>query len=200
MVTVPVNLIGNSLPVPPNEGDWVTLPYSPIPAGLRTFLGGIYNLVEPVDEAAPVDLRVWLDPETQPIENLRLSLRDLGFPAGDYVGPVFERRVAARPLSYYQRRNTAGLLVELAEDAQFRYRIIWTPLTGGPRTAAQVLVTPTSLLTDSTGWAEHLIYWLNWGYPLLEGRLTVIVAPEVRLRADYSALVIPVFGGLVYYA
>ena len=200
MVSLAVNTIGDSLPPFHPEGDWITLPDSPIPAALRAFLGGVYGLVEPVDADAPVDPRAWLDPATAPIDNVRLSLRDLGFPSGDYVGPVFERRVAARPLAYYRRRNTASMLMELADDAEFRYIIRWTPASGGPRTGANVLVTPTALLNDSTGWAEHLVRWLNWSYPLLAGAFTVTVAPEVRIALRASMAVIPVYGGIVYYA
>ena len=102
MTTVPTVIRGNSLPPPEPEGDWVTIPQSPIPTGVRNALGEIYRMVEPVDPVSPVDLRVWLDPETMPIANLRLMLREQGFPAGDYIGEVFERRVASRPLLYYR--------------------------------------------------------------------------------------------------
>ena len=200
MVSVQIEAYGNSLPPYPQEGDWVTIPQSPIPAGLRDFIGRVYEHVEPVDPARPVDLGVWLAPATQPIENLRLSLRELGFPSGEYVGAVFERRVAARPLLYYRRRNTAGLIVELASDAQFRYVIRWTPATGGPRTAVDILVTPSSLLSDSTGWAEHLTRWLDWAYPMLAGVLTTTISPEIRVALETRMAVIPVYGGLVRYA
>ena len=132
----------------------MTIPQSPIPTGVRNALGEIYRMVEPVDPVSPVDLRVWLDPETMPIANLRLMLREQGFPAGDYIGEVFERRVASRPLLYYRRRNTASLLMELADDGEFSARIRWTPATGGPRTAATILVTPTALLGEATDWAR----------------------------------------------
>ena len=89
--------------------------------------------------------------------------------------------------------------MELADDGEFSARIRWTPATGGPRTAATILVTPTALLGEATDWAAHLLRWIEWSYPLLSGVLTIIVSPVVRAPLVARMKVLPIYGGLVHY-
>ena len=202
MVTLALDTGDDSsgLPVRPPVGDWVTTDESPVALAARGALAGLLDGAQPLSPDDPVSVRRYVSAATMPLGNLYRELRTLGFPASDYLGAEFARRVGGRALLYYQRRNTASLIVELAADARFRYVLSWTPPTGGPRTALNVCVTPTVLRTASTGWAEFVTEWLEWSYPYFEGGgIVVTICPEARTTLELAPLVSVARGGVVRY-
>ena len=201
MVTVNIdNLVdGQGLPVSRPAGMWVTVDESPAVVGVAAALETWLSNLSPVDANMPVSVRSYVEAATQPIGNLRAELALFGFPSGEFLGETFERRVGARKLDYFQRRNTESLLVELAGHAEFRYVLSWTPETG-QRTALNVCVTPTVLLTGESGWAEFVRTWLEWSYPYFsDGGIVVTLCPVVRATAEYAASLLTVYQGIVSY-
>ena len=147
----------------------------------------------------PVSVRRYIDAAYQPIDNLRQELALFGFPSGEYLGEIFERRVGANKLSYFRRQNTVSLLVELSQHAQFRYVLSWT-LTAGVRTALNICITPSVLIGESTDWAEFVRAWMEWSYPYFAGGgIVVTLCPEVRANISISAGIVPIYGGVVRY-
>ena len=162
----------------PAAGMWTRIADSPASRAVANALDGWTDNLSPVDASTPVDVRKYIRAATQPLENLRAELNMFGFPDGDYLGETFQRRVGANRISYYQRRNTASLVVEFAAQAEFLYILTWTPPSGGPRTAMNICVTPSGLLGDSTGFATFVTEWLEWSYPWFSnGGVTVTICP-----------------------
>ena len=195
------NRDGLGLPAPAPTGLWATIADSPAVVALRSqVLPGYLDLAQPVAPDTPMDIRAYVAAATQPIANLREELELFGFPSGGYLGEDFERRVGANKLQYFQRRNTASLLVELAAHAEFRYILSWQ-LTAGERTAMNVLVTPSRLLGEATEFGDFVTEWLIWSYPWFgAGGVTVTLAPEVRLGYEAAIAMMPVYQGVVDYA
>ena len=200
MVSLRIQSDEFGLPERPPTGFWTRVAESPaVLAGERAALSWFQDL-RPIDATAPMDVRRYVDAATQPIANLRQELAAFGFPNSEYLGEVFERQVAATKLAYYRRRNTASLIVEFARDARFRYILTWTPETGGPRTAMNVCITPSSLLVDASNWAAFVTEWVAWSYPYFrDGGINVVICPEARATIDYAAALVRVQRGAVRY-
>ena len=195
-----INRRGWGLPAPAPSGLWATVADSPAVLAVGDALADWLSNARPLDAAAPVSVRRFVEAANQPLENLRAELAMFGFPSGEYLGPDFERRVGANKLEYFQRRNTASLLVELAAHAEFRYILSWQ-LTAGERTAMNVLVTPSRFLGEATEFGDFVTEWLIWSYPWFgAGGVTVTLAPEVRLGYEAAIAMMPVYQGVVDYA
>lgn len=201
MVTVNIANLDDEqgLPLSAPTGAWVTIDQSPAVLGVAAALGNWLDSLSPVNAATPVSVLEYISAATQPIANLRAELAAFGFPSGEYIGEVFERRVAARKLQYFQQRNTAALLVELASEAEFTYTLSWLPETG-QRTTMNICITPSTLIRTEQGWAEFIRRWLEWSYPYFaNGGTVVTLCPIIRAAVDYALTVLPVYQGVVSY-
>ena len=200
MVTIRVESDQFGLPERPPVGFWVRIADSPAVLGVRDAMAAWFADLRPLDAGAPVVVRRYLTAATQPLGNLRRELSLYGFPDSSYLGETFERRVGARKLEYFRRRNTASLLVDFARDAQFRYVLSWLPASGGPRTRMNLCITPTALLADAVDWADFVHEWMTWSYPYFSNTgISVLLCPEARAMLDYSAATTRVYSGLVRY-
>ena len=90
-----INRRGWGLPAPAPSGLWATVADSPAVLAVGDALADWLSNARPLDADAPVSVRRFVEAANQPLENLRAELAMFGFPFGEYLGEVFERRVGA---------------------------------------------------------------------------------------------------------
>ena len=117
--------------------------------------------------------------DSMPLDNLRLWLREAGFPDASLLGERFEREVYRDRAIYLGQRNRGAILEKFAESAGFDFEIIkWIPQTG-QRRGFELCITPRPGDVVGTDWTDFVVSWVNWMFPTMSGEITLTVCSTV---------------------
>ena len=166
----------------PPQNTWDSIGQSPL---VTAVFGAQADFQESAGLPRPLDLRLFIRPESMPIENIRALFELLAFaPATEIFGEDFERRLVTRIYAYYQNRNRQAGLDLLAHDGLFSYTYTWT-VSGGRRTGLNLFVTPTPFTQNNIAWVAYILRAVDWVIPHFEGQITVtlVTAANTPLRA-----------------
>ena len=138
----------------------------------------------------PLDVRIFVAPDTIPLDNLITEVETRRIPPTEFLGETFGRRVYREMTFYYSNRNRFSGINRFSDDAQFSYIKTWL-LTGVTRTGISICVSPSPFVDADKSYVSGVTKWIEWLLPHFEGNVKVIICnfADADLKLNVGATV-----------